>query len=70
MEVVSDKEKINSIKQVLDSLISTCKSEILISNKLIEKAKSKKEKNKEYNNQMFWHGKLEVAEYIRYIYLD
>ena len=66
---MSDREKLDNLRVMLDTLIDTCKSEIAISDKLIENAKSNKAKNKEIKEQMFWAGKLEVAEYIRYIFL-
>lgn len=67
------KEKLENTRAVLDRLIETCRNEINISMKIIEQAEIAEDletKNKELNEQMFWYGKLEVAEYIRYIYLD
>lgn len=66
---MSDREKLDNLKAMLDTLISTCQSEILISDKLIKNAKSSSDKNKELREKIFWQGKLEVAEYVKY-FLD
>ena len=63
---MSDREKLDNLKAMLDTLISTCQSEILISDKLIKNAKSSSDKNKELREKIFWQGKLEVAEYVKY----
>ena len=55
---MSDREKLDNLRVMLDTLIDTCKSEISIS-----------DKNKELKEKIFWQGKLEVAEYVRY-FLD
>ena len=54
------------LKKSKDDLIDTCKSEISISDKLLENAKNNTDKNKELKEKIFWQGKLEVAEYVRY----
>lgn len=63
---MNDREKLDNLKVMLNTLIDTCKSEISISDKLIENAKSSVSKNKEMKEKIFWQGKLEVAEYIKY----
>ena len=63
---MSDREKLDNLRVILDDLIDTCKSEILISDKLLENAKNNTDKNKELKEKIFWQGKLEVAEYVRY----
>ena len=57
--------KLENMKVMLDTLISTCKSEILITEKMIAKAKSNKDINKFLKEKIFWEGKLEVAEYVK-----
>ena len=57
--------KLENMKVMLDTLISTCKSEILIAEKMIAKAKSNKDINKLLKEKIFWEGKLEVAEYVK-----
>ena len=51
---------------MLDTLISTCKSEIAITDKMLSKTRSTKEINKLQKEKAFWQGKLEVAKYSRY----
>lgn len=63
---MSDREKLDNLRVILDDLIDTCKSEISISDKLLENAKNNTDKNKELKEKIFWQGKLEVAEYVRY----
>ena len=57
--------KLENMKVMFDTLISTCKSEILIAEKMITKAKSNKDINKFLKEKIFWEGKLEVAEYVK-----
>ena len=63
---MNDREKLNNLKVLLDTLIDTCKSEVSITNKFLEKTTNNKEKIKLQNELAFWQGKLEVAEYIKY----
>lgn len=63
---MSDREKLDNLRVILDDLIDICKSEISISDKLLENAKNNTDKNKELKEKIFWQGKLEVAEYVRY----
>lgn len=63
---MSDKEKLENLRAMLDTLISTCKSEIAITDKMLSKTRSTKEINKLQKEKAFWQGKLEVAKYSRY----
>ena len=58
--------KLENIKIMLDILISTCKSEISINEKLLLDTESNKTKSKLLQYQAFWQGKLEVAEYVKF----
>ncbi len=58
--------KLENIKIMLDILISTCKSEISITEKLLLDSRSNKTKSKLLQEQAFWQGKLEVAEYVKF----
>lgn len=63
---MSDREKLENLKAMLDELINTCESEILITDKILSKTRSTKEINKLQKEKVFWEGKLEVAKYARY----
>lgn len=63
---MSDKEKLENLRAMLDTLISTCESEISITDKILSKTRSTKEINKLQKEKAFWQGKLEVAKYSRY----
>lgn len=60
---MSDREKLENLKSMLDGLISTCESEISITEKLIINAKNTREVSKLLKEKAFWEGKLEVATY-------
>ncbi|WP_270943128.1 hypothetical protein [Romboutsia lituseburensis] len=61
-----DSEKLENLKGMLDTLITTCKSEISITDKIILKTSNTREKSKLQKEKAFWQGKLEVAEYVKY----
>lgn len=61
-----DSEKLENLKGMLDTLITTCKSEISITDKIISKTSNTREKSKLQKEKAFWKGKLEVAEYVKY----
>lgn len=63
---MSDKEKLENLKGMLDTLISTCESEISITDKILSKTRNTKEISKLQKEKAFWQGKLEVAKYSRY----
>ena len=63
---MSDREKLENLKAMLDELINTCESEILITDKILSKTRSTKEINKLQKDKVFLQGKLEVAKYSRY----
>lgn len=63
---MSDREKLENLKAMLDELINTCESEISITDKMLSKTRSTKEINKLQKEKAFWQGKLEVAKYSRY----
>ena len=45
---MSDREKLDNLRVILDDLIDICKSEISISDKLLENAKNNTDKNVRY----------------------
>lgn len=61
-----DTEKLENLKGMLDTLITTCKSEISITDKILSKTKNTREISKLQKERVFWQGKLEVAEYVKY----
>ena len=63
---MSDKEKLENLKGMLDTLISTCESEISITDKILSKTRNTKELSKLQKENAFWQGKLEVAEYVKF----
>lgn len=63
---MSDREKLENLRAMLDTLISTCKNEITITDKILSKTRSTKEISKLQKEKAFWQGKLEVAKYARY----
>lgn len=63
---MSDKEKLENLKGMLDTLISTCESEISITDKILSKTRNTKEISKLQKEKAFWQGKLEVAEYVKF----
>lgn len=62
---MNDREKLENLRNMLDTLTDTCNSEISITNKLLTKTKNTREKSKIYKELAFWQGKLEVAEYVK-----
>lgn len=63
---MSDREKLESLKGMLDTLISTCESEITITNTILAGTKSTRKVSKLEKEVAFWKGKLEVAKYARH----
>lgn len=63
---MSDREKLENLRAMLDELINTCESEISIANKMLSKTRDIKEISKLQKEKAFWQGKLEVAKYSRY----
>ncbi|MGX4598946.1 hypothetical protein [Faecalimicrobium sp. JNUCC 81] len=63
---MSDREKLENLKAMLDTLIVTCKNEMSITNKLLTKTNNTREKSKLQKELAFWQGKLEVAKYARH----
>ncbi len=63
---MSDREKLENLRAMLDELINTCESEISIANKMLSKTRDIKEISKLQKEKAFWQGKLEVAKYLRY----
>lgn len=63
---MSDREKLENLRAMLDTLINTCESEIAITNKMLSKTRNIKEISKLQKEKAFWQGKLEVAKYARY----
>lgn len=62
---MSDREKLENLKSMLDTLISTCKSEISITDKILSNTKNTRKISKLQKEKAFWQGKLEMAEYSR-----
>lgn len=62
---MNDREKLANLNTMLDTLIDTCKSEIKISEKIMIETNNGKEFHKQLKEQIFWEGKLEVAEYVK-----
>lgn len=62
---MDNREKLETLRNVLDTLTDTCKSEISITNKLLTKTNNTREKSKLYKELAFWQGKLEVTEFIK-----
>ena len=65
---MNDREKLDNLKCVLDTLIITYKSEVSISEKLINKAKETKDDGeyiKSVIESNIFEEKLELLEYIR-----
>ncbi len=62
---MSDREKLENLKSMLDGLISTCESEITITNTILAKTKSTAKISKLQKEVAFWKGKLEVAKYAK-----
>lgn len=60
-----DDEKLINLTNMLDTLISTCKSEINITDKIISKETNTRKINILNKEKMYWQGKLEVAEYTK-----
>lgn len=63
---MSDKEKLENLKLMLDTLINTCEIEISLTDKILSKTKNTREISKLQKEKVFWQGKLEVAKYSRY----
>lgn len=63
---MNDREKLENLKLMLDTLISTCESEITISNKISVGTKSTRKISKLEKEVAFWQGKLEVAKYVKF----
>lgn len=63
---MSDREKLENLKGMLDTLISTCESEITISNKILAGSRSPKKISKLEKEVAFWQGKLEVAKFAKF----
>lgn len=63
---MNHREKLENLKGMLDELIITCKSEIVITDRLLSKTNNTREISKLQKEKAFWQGKLEVAEFAKF----
>lgn len=64
--IMNHREKLENLNTMLETLISTCESEISITDKILSETKNTREISKLQKERAFWEGKLEVAKYAKF----